>query len=132
MRSALWPLQKAIFERLSNDAALQAKGVTVYDVDDEAECPYITIGEDDTVPWNTKDIDGEETTSTFHVWSEYPGKKEAKEILSLMLESLTSAPLSLESGFFVSFSGMESIQVLDDPDGVTKHGIMRVRFNTKG
>lgn len=133
MRSSLWPLQKALFQRLSTDTALSARITGVYDeVPEDATVPYVTLGEDTAIPWDTKDMDGQEVTTTLHCWSQYPGKKEAKEILSLMVEALTQSPLQLESGFSMSFDRLESMQVISDPDGVTKHGVLRMRFNTKG
>lgn len=129
MRSSLWPLQKAIYERLSGYDPLIQKITGVFDdAPREQEVPYITIGEVTATDWGTKVNDGEDITITLHCWSEYPGQKEVKEILSLMLEALSSEPLSLEGGFSLDFGRLDMLEVIDDPDGVTKHGILRVRF----
>lgn len=129
MRSSLWPLQEAIYERLSNYDLLMQRVTGVFDdAPKDQPAPYITMGEVTVTDWGTKISDGEEVTSTLHCWSEYPGQREAKELLSLMLEALSSEPLSLEGGFSLDFGRMEMMQVLDDPDGITKHGVLRIRF----
>lgn len=128
MKSSLWPLQKALYERFSGHAPLMDRITGVFDdAPKDQLAPYVTMGESTVMDWGTKVNDGEEVTATLHCWSEYPGKREAKEILSLMLEAL-SEPLTIEGGFSVDLSRLEMMEVLDDPDGVTKHGVLRVRF----
>jgi hypothetical protein len=127
-RTSLLPLQDSLLERLSQDMGLNSKNIPVYDhVLDSAGYPRITLGEDTVKDWSTKLDYGEEITHTLHVWSQYKGKKEVKEIMNLILESLTE-PLSLDSGFFVEFSKLDFMEVINDSDGLTKHGIIRLRF----
>ncbi|MED4586670.1 DUF3168 domain-containing protein [Brevibacillus choshinensis] len=129
MKSALWPLQQALFACLKADTALTSKVKGVFDeVSANQAYPYVTLGEDTVVDWSTKTNDGEEITHTFHVWSKYAGKKEAKEILSLVLEAVTRQPLVLSSGFSIDFSGLDFMEVFIDEDGTTKHGVLRIRF----
>lgn len=129
MKTALFPLQTIIYQRLSDDSALKAKNIKTYDsVPSGATFPYITLGDDTVNNWSTKTNDGEDITHTLHVWSQYNGKKEAKEIMSLVLQILTDAPLSLGGDFSMDFSRMEFMEVITDPDGITRHGIMRMRF----
>jgi hypothetical protein len=128
MKTALFPLQASLFERLSNDTVLKLKIKGVFDdVPKDQAFPYISLGEDTSIDWSTKTDIGEEITHTLHVWSRYKGKKETKEIMNLILEALTQ-PLELASGFFVEFSKIELMEVFHDPDGVTRHGVMRLRF----
>jgi hypothetical protein len=128
MKTALLPLQTAIYNRLSDDPALKTRNIKTYDsVSGGALFPYITLGDDTVNDWSTKTEDGEEMTHTLHVWSQYNGKKEAKEIMDLVLQSITKEPLTI-SGFSVDFSRMEFMEVITDPDGITRHGIMRLRF----
>ncbi|TCN25484.1 DUF3168 domain-containing protein [Mesobacillus foraminis] len=127
-KTSLFPLQDSIFERLNNDSAIKAKVTGVFDsVPKNQPCPYIALGEDTVNDWSTKLEFGEEITHTLHVWSEYDGKKEVKEIMSLILEAMTD-PLSLDGGFSVEITNLDFMQVLDDPDGISKHGIIRFRF----
>jgi hypothetical protein len=128
MKTALLQLQTSLYNRLSNDSNLLLKVKGVFDaVPKNQSYPYIALGEDTASDWSTKTNSGEEITHTLHVWSRYDGKKEAKEIMNLILESL-SQPLSIEGGFFIEFSKVELMEVFDDPDGLTRHGVMRLRF----
>ncbi|MDQ1003966.1 hypothetical protein QFZ28_004366 [Neobacillus niacini] len=128
MKTALLQLQTSLYNRLSNDSNLLSKVTGVYDaVPKNQSYPYIALGEDTASDWSTKTTIGEEITHTLHIWSRYDGKKEAKEIMNLILESL-SQPLSIEGGFFIDFSKVELMEVFDDPDGITRHGVMRLRF----
>lgn len=129
METALWILQRALFGRWSNDASIQAKGIGVYDhVDKDTPKPYITIGEPLVSPIETKTSYREEIPWTHHVWSDYAGKKEAYEIMNLMLKSLSSAPLTMEGGFILNKFRVEQLQVITDIDNTTYHGIMRIRY----
>ncbi|ASF27847.1 tail protein [Bacillus amyloliquefaciens] len=128
MRSALWPLQAALFKRLSTDEELNGRVTGVFDaVPKDQQKPYVTMGDDDVSPFKTKTSSGEEINVVLHCWSGYNGKKEAIEILSLMLQALTSRPLTVE-GFSLCRSEMRSMQVITDIDGYTRHGILRMRF----
>lgn len=128
MRTSLFSLQKGLYSRLSNDTNIKGKVTGVFDaIPDDQPYPYIALGEDTVNEWSTKLEFGEEVTHTLHVWSQYSGKKEAKEIMNLVLQSLTQ-PLSIDDGFFVEFSKLDYMEVIDDPDGITRHGIIRLRF----
>ena len=121
--SPLSPLQKAIYERLTTNT-----GRTIYDyVPSGAAYPYVVIGEDTATDWSTKQKHGEEVTSTLHIWSQYRGKAEVKEIAS-EIQSAMINPLSLEDGWQAVSCELDMFRILDDPDGITKHGVLRFRF----
>jgi Protein of unknown function (DUF3168) len=132
MKTSILSLQTAIYNRLSNDTHLAAKITGVYDaVDENTVFPYVTLGNGDTVNnWSTSTWYGEDLTHTLHVWSRYKGKKEAVEIMNLIINAL-SQPLSLYGGFLVEFSQLEFMEVLSDPDEITRHGVMRFRFKIR-
>jgi hypothetical protein len=128
MKSALWSLQVAIKSRLDDNTSLNQRITGVLDkVDSGQAFPYVRIGEDTSQPWGSATFDGEEVTSTLHVFSDYNGKKEAKEIISLILQALEE-PLTLDSGFLLEFSNVEFMQVFDEDEGKIQHGVVRVRF----
>lgn len=127
MKSALWPLQISIFQRLKKDTALQARAQVYDSVPEGAEFPYCTVGEDTVIPNDSKTYDGEEITHTLHVWSAYNGKKEVKEIMSLVLDAITKEPLDV-SGFFMEFSRLDFMQVFEADGTPLKHGVIRLRF----
>jgi hypothetical protein len=126
VKSSLWALQEAIYNRFKNDSSIT---VGVYDeVDETATLPYITIGEDTVTDFSTKDYTGENTTATLHCFSNYEGKKEVKQLLDLMLRSLTKTPLTIV-GFSVEDLQREFLTVINE-QGIY-HGIMRIRFKIK-
>lgn len=130
MKTALWPLQQAIFERLTTDSALMARITGVHDeVKESTKFPYVTLGEDTVNDYSSKTFDGEDITHTLHVWSKYKGKKEAKEILNLVLQAITSAPLVIAGGFVLDDARRDFIEVF--PEEGQYHGVMRLRFLIK-
>jgi hypothetical protein len=132
MRSSLSALQTALYNRLIADLTLMSKVTGVFDdVPDKQPYPYVTLGEDTVTDWGTKTFSGEEVTHTLHVWSRGKGKKESQEILSLILEVITREPLLISDGFSVEFSQLDYMQVFVENDGLTRHGVLRLRFKIK-
>lgn len=122
MKSPLLPLQKAIYDCLK--ASLTCP---VYDhVPDGAAMPYVTLGEDTAVDWSTKLEPGMEVTHTLHVWSDYNGMAEVKQIIDKIVQTLTANPLTIE-GFFVVVAMLDMVDTLRDPEGY-RHGVVRFRF----
>lgn len=129
LKTALWPLQQAIFQRLSNDTTLMQKVTGVYDaVSEDTPFPYVTIGEPNMTPFETKISYGENIPWVLHCWSRYSGKKEAYEILNLMIQALTKESWSVNGFNLIKFNIETNMQVIEDIDGQTYHGILRVRF----
>lgn len=139
LKTSLWPLQEALFERLTSNVSLSEKITGVFDdVPDEiendigemvsVEYPYVTIGEPEASPFETKTSFGEEITIVLHCWSQYAGRKEAYDILNLMLQAITQSPLPIKGGFSIFKVKIEQMTVITDIDNFTKHGIMRLRF----
>lgn len=129
LKTALWPLQQAIFQRLSNDTALMQKVKGVFDAVEEGQLfPYVTIGEPNMTPFETKSSYGENVPWVLHCWSQYRGKKEAYEILNLMIQALTKESWNVEGFNLLQFKIEPNMQVIEDIDGQTYHGILRVRF----
>lgn len=129
LKTALWPLQEALFKRLSEDEALNAKVQGVFDeVGEDQLYPYVTIGDPTVNPFETKTSYGEDIPWVLHCWSRYTGKKECMEILNLMLQAITKEPFVIEGFSLLRVKIDPNMQVLTDIDNVTKHGILRVRF----
>lgn len=125
--TALWPLQKAIFQRLSSDVTLSGVVTGVFDhVPENQPYPYVVIGEPNELPFDTKTSFGEEISLVIHVWSNYPGKKEAYNILGACQRAL-AYKLSLE-GFRLLKVDRAGKQVFDDIDPAIKHGVLRMRY----
>ena len=133
MTIGLFALQTAIYSALSGDSTLTSTlSCGVYDdTPEESAFPFIVIGEDTTTEYGTADVDGGSTTVTIHVWSQYKGSKEAKNIIDRVHPLLHDSSLS-QTGFNLVNMRYEFSDVLRDPDGVTRHGIIRFRAITLG
>lgn len=115
-------IQAAIYAKVS------AIGWPVYDhVPQETEFPYIVIGDDTSTPWDTDDSIGSETTCTIHVWSRHRGRKEVKEIMRTVYEALHRQEVSIIGGALVECQA-EFQESFMDPDGLTRHGVIRFRL----
>ena len=121
-------LQSSVYSTLSNDNTLSSTyGASVFDdVPEDTSYPYITIGEDNITEFGTKDLDGTTRTMTIHIWSEYKGSKETKQIMDRIHDLLHDSSLSV-SGFNLINMRFEFSDIMRDPDGITRHGVMRFR-----
>jgi hypothetical protein len=136
LKTALWPLQKAVFERLAQDPIIKTmvgvdeeENAHVYDeVKEGAQLPFITIGDDTVNPYDTKTYYGEDLTLTLHTWSAGPGKTETKRIMDAVLQAITAMPLIIP-GFSVEGIEREFLETLND--GEVYHGICRFRVYIK-
>lgn len=127
-QTALWPLQVSLFQRLTNDANVMNLVTGVFDaVPANQAYPYVVIGEPVSDPWDTKTTTGERIALVVHVWSQHMGKKESYDILNACLQA-TSSRLSIEGGFSIVLQERTNMTVFDDIDGITRHGVLRLRF----
>lgn len=119
-------IQRAVFARLADQLT-----VPIFDdVPQGAPMPYVVIGEDDSEPWDTDDSLGLDTDITIHVWSEYSGRKEVKDIMGQIYAALNRHELAVDGMHTVDciFEYQDSFL---DPDGVTRHGVIRFRLTTE-
>lgn len=115
--------QKAVFAAL--DEGLDRP---VHDeVPEGAEFPYVTIGQDQAADYSTKDKDGLDLTVMIHVWSRARGSKEAQGLMGAIHGILHNADIEVE-GFDSVLSRFEFSDLIRDPDGRTRHGVMRFRL----
>lgn len=122
-------VQKGIYETLINNAPLMAVVVSVSDdvpqpsdAGDAAKFPYVTIGEDVFTDISTDTELMSQVSITIHVWSRKAGRKETKEIQSLIYNTLNRAEI-VQSGYhFININETQSESRLDS-DGQTRHGI---------
>lgn len=130
IETALWPLQQAIYRRLSSD--LVPGAVTgVHDVvSEEHTFPYITVGEPNLLPFETKNNYSEAVSFVVHAWSDYEGKKQAYHILNEVFKAIGKG-LSIEGPFVLLEVKKPTMQVIDDADPRIKHGIARFKVIIK-
>ena len=121
-------LQTTVYSTLSNDNTLtNTLGAGVFDeVVENASYPFVALGEETAIDYSTKDLDGGEFTINIHVWSQYKGSKQTKEIMDRIHDLLHDSSLSV-SGFNLINLRFEFSDILRDPDGVTRHGVIRFR-----
>lgn len=117
-------IQEALYERLSTYAGMP----NVYDdsPQDADTFPYVVIGEDTHIPFDTDDSVGSESTITLHIWSRQHGKKEAKDIQGLIYAALHRYALDV-TGYHTITLDFEYSDVFLDADGRTRHGVCRYR-----
>ncbi len=123
-----WPLQQAIFTALNgNVSGIDSANVSVYDdVPENTVYPYVVIGEETAANNGTKDLDGIEHTLTLHVWSQYRGRREIKEIMQSVYQLLHDAAITVSGASLVNIR-QEFNNTLMENDGITRHGVMRFR-----
>lgn len=127
IQTAMFELQKGIYQNLTSNPSLTAKVSGVFDyVDEDQEFPYVTISEPSLLPFTTKQKFGEELSIVIHAWSTYAGKKEAIDILNLCLASLS--PRMILDGFAIRNVEVDSVRVFDDADPRIKHGVLRMKY----
>jgi hypothetical protein len=128
--SPQWLLQQAVYSRLSGDAALATMGAAVYDeVPQDAAYPYITLGDVTETSNDTMGRTGRDVTLTIHIWSQYPGSKQAKEVYG-RLDELLDRWTPTVTGWNAVQMQQEFFESFRDPDGITRHGVARYRIHT--
>jgi hypothetical protein len=125
-------LQRTIVARLKADAPLAAIiGARVYDQPPATPMfPYITLGEDHTLPDRGQGYDGSDVSLTIHAWSKGTGFPEAKRMIEAIRASLTDAPLALTGHRLVNIE-FEDSRVLRDPDPAITHGVITFLARTE-
>jgi hypothetical protein len=130
MGSAGLALQKAIYDRLTGNAALMAIVSGVFDSVPEAQAfPYITIGDDTAVDFGTHTWKGQNLTITIHSWSMARGRAQVKDIMKRVYDLLHEQLLTMQGHTMFSMR-FDFEQTFLDPDGVTYHGLQRFRALT--
>mgnify|MGYP001360623881 CR=1 FL=1 len=126
--------QKMIYDRLTTALPGQRVYDDVPNLPDgqpASDFPYITVGDDMEVPWDTDDTLGSDITFVLHVWSRYQGKKEVKTIMQNIYNALhrqVAALDALATGVRVVDCLHEFSQIFELGDGATRHGVCRYRL----
>ena len=125
MASPSLELQIAIVSRLKATAAVaDLIADRVFDsVPDDADFPYVTVGEGDETSDDADCIDGFEISLDVDVWSREVGFPEAKRISDEIRRALKSPDLVLQTNLLVEFRHRQT-RFLRDPDGLTSHAVM--------
>jgi len=125
-------LQSSIYTALNVSAITTTLACGVYDeVVEGNSYPFITLGEETAIDYSTNNLVGAETTINIHVWSRYKGSKQTKQIMDKIHDLLHDVSLTV-SGVNLINLRFEYSDIMRDPDGITRHGVMRFRAITLG
>lgn len=121
-------LQRMIYQRLTTAAPVYALTAgRVYDHPPaDVTFPYISFGASDIVPDDAECITGRIETLQIDIWSRAKdGKREVKAVTDAVKAALHRFEGEMDEG---ALSMMEAIlvRVIDDPDGITSHGIVQM------
>lgn len=131
MTTSIFAVQEAVYARLVADAALQTLiGIPprLYDmVPPAAVFPYVTLGDVAVRDYGTKDGTGFEQNITLHAYSRTRGRKEVKQMLQSIYDSLHRAVFTVTGANFTDCTFLSASTQLEN-DGLTLHGIIRFRI----
>lgn len=123
-------LQDAVVSALKADAAVAAiVGTRIYDgVPADAKLPYISIGPSDTAPDEADCLPADMVTLQIDIWCRDQGKKHpARTLTRAVREALHQVEADLADPLAAATMEVVATQVLDDPDGITAHGIVTLQ-----
>lgn len=121
MTTALWPLQLAIVAKLRARSTLMELISGVFDeVLEDAAHPYVTAGSITETVADAHNQRGLDASVVLHIWSKYPGYKEAAEILTELDAALDRQALTV-AGFKDVSIAHEQHTELRDPDPEIRH-----------
>ena len=125
-----WELQKAVYSKLTGASITDYAGSAITGVFDEVPegtaYPYVVIGEETATNVSAKDKDLHEHTLTIHIWSQYRGNRDIKDIMKQVHDLLHNSSLSVSGASMVNMR-QEFHTTLIEGDGITRHGVMRFR-----
>lgn len=126
-------LQQAVYARLATDPDLAALiGTRLHDRRPEGgPFPHVVLGEAEVFPDDSATRTGQVHVLTLHVWSRYRGRAEAKRMLAALSAVLHRLPVDLGDDLRCVALRVAHMGVIDDGDGVTSHGILRLRAVTE-
>ena len=120
-------LQEAIYSALNVSAITSDLNCAVVnEPTNDQSYPFIQLGEDRVDDYSTKVEAGGEYELNFDIWSHYNGSKECMQIMDKIHDLLHDSSISV-TGFNLVNIQLDYSDILKDPDGVTRHGVMRFR-----
>ena len=87
--------------------------------------PFVTIGEFSAEPDDAITNEGAAIEAMIHVWSRQPGMQELQQLMQGIASALHGVRLTLAGGGQWVMTRHDYSTTLRDPDGITRHGVMR-------
>jgi hypothetical protein len=133
MSSPSEELQAAIYEALTADADMMALISGVYDrvpssPFGEAE-GYISFGPEFTIYEDVECIDLQEVNIQLDAWSRKVGRVHCKRIVAEARRVLLALPELTDNALVLAETPLT--RILTDPDGLTTHGIISLRYEVE-
>jgi hypothetical protein len=128
MPSSAWQAQKALYSILTGDAPLAAllTGGVHDGTPQHTRYPYLVLGELIETPDDTHSREGSQIVFTLHAWSQYAGMKELEGICERVQSLVHHQRWALDARSMIA-ARVDGLEMLRDPDGITRHAVMRVR-----
>lgn len=132
----MWEIEKAIGDNLAVPSVknrLSNKWGTITPIfpdvpqrqaEDDAYFPFLTFGEVTASGFNDKDTIGTNALVQVDVWTRERGFKQCKLVAQACIDVLARQPLGVAGHITTE---LESQDFARDPDGKTKHAILRFR-----
>ena len=123
-------LQQSIYDALTGDVTLMALITGVFaDVQQpnlpeaDADFPYVVIGQDNLVTFDTKTDNGVRALVQMDVWSRENNLTEAKDVGSAVYSVLQKGSLTISGAHHILTRAVGQ-DYSTDPDGHTKRGLL--------
>lgn len=130
-------IRYAVYSALIGDSALNGLVEGVYDyvaqpadAGQDSDFPYVVIGDNTYVPWDTDTETGADATITIHTWSRYKGRREVADIQDAIYRALHRQDIPVDGAATVGCE-LENSELLP-MDGNTSHGVQRYRLIVDG
>lgn len=122
-------IQVSLYECLKNNVLLMDRVSGIFDyVDEKYKFPFVTLGSSSGLPFDTRTFEGEESIETIHIWSRAKGKLETKQIMRLVIIALKDFKMKNAN---LEYFSVEDTDVVDDPDGKTRHGVIKIKIKVR-
>jgi len=127
--SAELAVQQAVYARLNSQLSVPVYDHVPQPADsgDDSMFPYVAIGDDTGIEWDTDTSDGWEITLTIHSWSRTRGRLEVKTLQGEIWDALHRHDLAVQ-GYRTVFCYSEFSETFLEADGLTRHGVQRFRI----
>ena len=125
------PLQKAVYEALTDDVTLMGMISGVFDRPPQGQdYPYIALGESSVSDWSTKTSNGMEHAVQMQIWSREGGRRQCAQIMENVHRILHDVNLTPDGHRLISIRFVSSTISIKS-DGWTYQGTMRFRAVTE-